>query len=116
MPCLLYLYRRTYSRNVESEQTQGELGVNIPAIDYRGFGSSTPLNLTENTANEDAVRLLAISLFNERSRETIILTGWSPGTGPATEIAKEYSDIGGLVLVSPYTALPDLLQYSPDLW
>jgi fermentation-respiration switch protein FrsA (DUF1100 family) len=46
----------------------------------------------------------------------IILTGWSLGTGPATEISKEYPDVAGLVLVSPYTALPDLIQFIPELW
>ena len=94
-----------------------QLGVNILAFDYRGFGSSTPLNLTEKTATEDARAALTYLTVQRRvpSRQ-IILTGWSLGTGPATEIAREYPDVGGLVLVSPYTALPDLIQFIPELW
>jgi uncharacterized protein len=94
-----------------------QLGVNILAFDYRGFGSSTPVNLTEKSAIEDARAALTYLTVQRRvpSRQ-IILIGWSLGTGPATEIAKEYSDVGGLVLVSPYTALPDLMQFIPELW
>ena len=94
-----------------------QLGLNILAFDYRGFGSSTPLNLTEKTATEDARAALTYLTVQRRvpSRQ-IILTAWSLGTGPATEIAKEYPDMGGLVLVSPYTALPDLVQFMPELW
>jgi fermentation-respiration switch protein FrsA (DUF1100 family) len=94
-----------------------QLGVNILAFDYRGFGSSTPLNLTEKTATEDARAALTYLTVQRRvpSRQ-IILTGWSLGTGPATEIAKEHPDVSGLILVSPYTALPDLIQFIPELW
>jgi uncharacterized protein len=31
-----------------------QLGVNVLGIDYRGFGSSSPVNLNEKRANEDA--------------------------------------------------------------
>jgi uncharacterized protein len=94
-----------------------QLGVNILAFDYRGFGSSTPLNLTEKSATEDARAALTYLTVQRRvPSKQIIVAGWSLGTGPATEIAKEYPDVGGLVLVSPYAALPDLIQSVPDLW
>jgi pimeloyl-ACP methyl ester carboxylesterase len=94
-----------------------QLGVNILAFDYRGCGSSTPLNLTEKTAYEDGRAALTYLTVQRRipSRK-IVLAGWSLGTGPATEIAKEYPDVGGLVLVSAYTTLPDLIKYIPEFW
>jgi|SRR5579872_5412954 len=94
-----------------------QLGVNILAFDYRGFGSSTALNLKEQTATEDARAAFAyLTVQRKIPSRQIILAGWSLGTGPATEIAKEHSDVGGLILISPYTALPDLIQYIPELW
>src|SRR5215471_15803430 len=66
-----------------------QLGFNILAFDYRGFGSSTPLNLTEKSATEDARASLSYLTIQRRvPSKQIILSGWSLGTGPATEIAK----------------------------
>ncbi len=46
----------------------------------------------------------------------IILEGHSLGTGPATEMAKEHPDVGGLVLVSPLTSTPDIVKVVPEFW
>jgi uncharacterized protein len=94
-----------------------QLGVNILAIDYRGFGSSTRVNLTEKSAIEDArAAFTYLTVQRQISPRNIVLIGWSLGTGPATEMAKEHPDVGGLVLVSAYTSLPDLIKYLPELW
>jgi len=94
-----------------------QLGVNILAIDYRGFGSSTPVNLTEMSATEDArAAFTYLTIQRQISPRKIALIGWSLGTGPATEMAKEHPDVGGLVLVSAYTSTFDMLKYLPELW
>jgi hypothetical protein len=43
------------------------------------------------------------------SRDVIFL-GRSIGTGPATEMAKEHPDAGGLILISPFTSTTDIAK------
>jgi uncharacterized protein len=31
-------------------------------------------------------------------------------------MAKEHPDVGGLVLISPYTSIPDVTMHLPELW
>jgi fermentation-respiration switch protein FrsA (DUF1100 family) len=94
-----------------------QLGVNILAIDYRGFGSSTPINLNEKSATEDARAAFDfLTLQRKISPRKIVLIGWSLGTGLATEMAKEHPEAGGLILVSAYTSALDIVEYVPELW
>jgi pimeloyl-ACP methyl ester carboxylesterase len=97
--------------------TLHQLGVNILAIDYRGFGSSTPVNLSEKSAIEDANAAFTYLTVQRRiPPRKIVFIGWSLGTGPATEMAKEHPDAGGLVLVSAFTRVFDVVKSSPELW
>jgi hypothetical protein len=70
-----------------------KLGVNVFAIDYRGYGLSSPGMPNEKRVYDDA-RAAFTYLTARRgvpSRD-IIEEGHSLGTGPATEIAKEHPD------------------------
>ena len=94
-----------------------QLGVKILAIDYCGFGSSTPVNLSEKSATEDAnAAFTYLTVQRQISPRKIVFIGWSLGTGPATEMAKEHPDVGGLVLVSAFTSAADMIKYIPQLW
>jgi hypothetical protein len=84
------------------------LGLNLLLVDYRGYGSSSPGMPNEKRVFEDA-RAAYAYLTTQRNvpSRNIILFGRSIGTGPATELAREHPDAGGLILISPFTSLPD---------
>jgi len=87
------------------------LGANLLMIDYRGYGTSSAVTPTEKRVNEDA-RAAFNYLTNVRKvpSRNIILFGRSIGTGPATELAKEDPDAGGLILISPFTSTVDIAK------
>jgi uncharacterized protein len=99
------------------EQTvgaQGELtplhhlGTNLLLMDYRGYGSSSPGTANETKVYEDAHAALDYLLSQRHvSIHHIFFMGRSIGTGPATQLALENSDGGGLILESPFTSVPE---------
>jgi hypothetical protein len=84
------------------------LGANLLLVDYRGYGSSSPGTPNEKRVFDDA-RAAYAYLTTQRNVASgnIILLGRSIGTGPATELATEHPDAGGLILISPFTSVPD---------
>jgi pimeloyl-ACP methyl ester carboxylesterase len=87
------------------------LGANLLLVDYRGYGSSSAEIPTEERVNEDA-RAAFDYLTSQREvpSRNIVLLGRSIGTGPATELAKEHADAGGLILISPFTSTVDIAK------
>jgi fermentation-respiration switch protein FrsA (DUF1100 family) len=84
------------------------LGPNLLLVDYRGYGSSSPGTPNETRVYEDA-RAALDYLLNQRhvSIHDVIFMGRSIGTGPATQLAVEHTDAGGLILESPFTSVPE---------
>ena len=84
------------------------VAANLLLIDYRGYGSSSPGVPNEKRVFEDARAAFAY-LRTQRKVESrnIVLLGRSIGTGPATQLAVEHPDAGGLILISPFTSVPD---------
>jgi fermentation-respiration switch protein FrsA (DUF1100 family) len=84
------------------------IAVNLLLVDYRGYGSSSPGVPNEKRVFEDARAAFAY-LRSQRKIESrhIVLLGRSFGTGPATQLAVEHPDAGGLILISPFTSVPD---------
>ena len=84
------------------------LGPNLLLVDYRGYGSSSPGTPNETRVYEDA-RAALDYLLNQRhvSIHDVIFMGRSIGTGPATQLALEHADAGGLILESPFTSVPE---------
>jgi fermentation-respiration switch protein FrsA (DUF1100 family) len=82
------------------------LGPNLLLVDYRGYGSSSPGTPNETRVYEDA-RAALTYLVEQRhvSIHNIILMGRSIGTGPATQLALEHPEAGGLVLESAFTSV-----------
>jgi len=84
------------------------LGPNLLLVDYRGYGSSTPGTPNETRVYEDARAALAYLLDQRHVPiHDIIFMGRSIGTGPATQLAVEHPDAGGLILESPFTSVPE---------
>jgi fermentation-respiration switch protein FrsA (DUF1100 family) len=87
------------------------LGTNLLMIDYRGYGSSSPGTPNEKRVYEDARAAFSYLVAQRKVRpEDIIFLGRSIGSGPATELAKEHPEAGGLVLISPFTSAVDLAK------
>jgi uncharacterized protein len=84
------------------------LGPNLLLVDYRGYGSSSPGTPNETRVYEDARAALSYLLTQRQVRiHNVIFVGRSIGTGPATQLALEHPDAGGLMLVSAFTSVPD---------
>jgi pimeloyl-ACP methyl ester carboxylesterase len=79
------------------------LGTNLLMIDYRGYGSSSPGTPNERRVYEDARAAFSyLSVQRRIPSRDIIFLGRSIGTGPATEMAKEHPEAGGLILISAF--------------
>jgi uncharacterized protein len=84
-----------------------ETGANLLMVEYRGYGSSSPGMPNESRIYEDA-RAAFTYLITQRKipAHNIILLGRSLGTGPATQLAVEHPEAGGLILISAFTSIP----------
>jgi len=88
------------------------LGVTSYNFDFRGFGKSSGWP-SEEGLYKDGRAVAAYVLAREQIRPTaLVVVGISLGTGPATRIAREISP-GTLLLVAPYTSLPDVIATVP---
>jgi len=81
------------------------LGVNVMAVDYRGYGRS------DGTPGESGLYLDARAaydwLLTKTSADRIVVHGESLGGGPACELASTVP-CGGLILQSTFTRAPDM--------
>jgi pimeloyl-ACP methyl ester carboxylesterase len=85
-----------------------QVGANLMLIDYRGYGSSTPLSPNEKTIDEDAAAALDY-LLRDRMIPSgkVFVLGRSIGSGPATHLARSNQRLGGLILESPFSSIDD---------
>jgi uncharacterized protein len=119
-PALLYLHGtfRNLYQNVAKIDALREAGFAILAVDYRGWGSSTPISPSEATITADA-RLAwneLVARVPDPSRRVIY--GHSMGGGVAVSLAAQLRhprDYAGLVLESTFTSLPDVAA-SAGFW
>jgi len=81
------------------------LGVNVLAIDYRGYGKSEG-SVSEAGLNADA-RAAYDWLLTKTTADRIVIHGESLGGGPACELAATVP-CGGLIVQSTFTSVPDM--------
>ena len=94
--------------------TLHEIGANLLLIDYRGYGGSSPVKIQESTLYEDARSALVFLKEQKRvSVRDVYVLGRSIGGGPATQLAVENPDLGGLILESPFTSVDDAATALP---
>jgi pimeloyl-ACP methyl ester carboxylesterase len=87
-----------------------KLKMHVIAMEYPGYGQS-PGHPTERSVNEAFGRLMrAITCEFNVPHERIILMGRSLGSGPAVKYASECPNLGGLVLISPFTSIKDAVK------
>lgn len=80
-----------------------QLGYNVMAWDYAGYGRSTPCRFSEKDLLEDA-ETAYLWLEKQHPPSPIVLYGRSVGTALALYVAKQHPPLS-VLLVSPYDAL-----------
>ncbi len=92
------------------------LGADLLLVDYRGYGSSTPIRPREATVQEDARAALRYLLVNRHMPLCdVFVLGRSIGSGPATDLAEQNPGIAGLILESPFTSIDDAAARVPAI-
>jgi pimeloyl-ACP methyl ester carboxylesterase len=109
-PTLLYLHgaRVNLSGSVYRIRGIREAGYNVLAIDYRGFGKSSPLLPSEDSVYEDAEAAWAWFAAREPDPRQRILYGHSLGGPVAAELAARHNAASVLVLESTFTSLREV--------
>ena len=83
------------------------LGLNIAAVDYRGYGDSEARRPSETGVYADARALYDwLRTVRHVPSARIIIYGHSLGSGPATELAL-HVEAAGLILEGAFTSVPD---------
>jgi pimeloyl-ACP methyl ester carboxylesterase len=112
-PTLLYLHGtfRNLFQNLPKIDALREAGFAIVAVDYRGWGESTPIVPSEQTIYADA--WLAWNELKQRQPEPRrrVIYGHSLGGAVAVELASQLrfgTDYAALILESTFTSVPEV--------
>jgi alpha-beta hydrolase superfamily lysophospholipase len=110
-PVLLYLHgaRWNLTGSITRIDRWRNLGFNVLAIDYRGFGQSSDVIPTESLAYEDAEAAWDYLARLAPARPRFIV-GHSLGGAIAAELARRRSDAAGVVLEATFTSVKDLIS------
>ncbi len=119
-PTLLYLHG-TF-RNLEGNRPKidalRQAGFSVLALDYRGWGQSTPITPSEKTIVHDA-RLAWVELVRREPRSAQrVIYGHSMGSGAAVALASTLTspgDLGAVILESAFTSFDDIAA-SAGFW
>jgi uncharacterized protein len=112
-PTLLYLHGtfRNLYRNLPKIDALREAGFSVLAVDYRGWGDSTPLIPSEATIYADADVAWAELTRRQPDPRRRVIYGHSMGGGVAVELASRKHhgiDYGALILESTFTRAYDV--------
>jgi uncharacterized protein len=110
-PLLLYLHGARW--NVEGSASRirhmQELGFSVLAIDYRGFGKSSPDLPSESMAYEDA-RAAWDWLGKRQPKQPRYIFGHSLGGAVAIELAAKVNDEAGTIVENTFTSIADVVS------
>jgi len=109
---ILYFHGNGYTLESEARQEAplfSETGANLLLADYRGYGTSSPLQANGLRTEADA-RAAMRYLIQQRhvAASDIFIAGWSIGSAVAAGLAVEAPHAAGLVLLSPITSTSDV--------
>ncbi|MDO8319405.1 alpha/beta hydrolase [Rhodoferax sp.] len=116
-PTLLYLHGtfRNLEGNLHKIEALRNAGFSVLAVDYRGWGDSSPLTPSEASIVQDAlVAWTELKNYQPNAKKRVIY-GHSMGSGVAVDLAsqlKSPDDYGGLVLESAFTSFTDVAHAS----
>ena len=110
-PMLLYLHGARW--NVVGSawriERMRELGFNVVALDYRGFGKSDADNPSEDKAYEDAQAAWAW-MAQKYPNQPRLIFGHSLGGAIAIDLATKVSDERGTMVEGTFTSIPDVFS------
>lgn len=117
-PTVLFLHgaRRNLYGSRHRFDRLADLGLNVLAIDYRGFGRSTPLLPSEDTALQDARAAFEELKRRQPDPRRRFLYGYSLGGAVAIALAAEHDDMAGVIVESSFTSIVDLVRTSRWGW
>ncbi|MBC7957106.1 MAG: alpha/beta fold hydrolase [Cytophagales bacterium] len=112
-PTLLYLHGtfRNLYRNYPKIEALREAGFSVLAVDYRGWGESSPIVPSETTILADADVAWTELVRHQPDPRKRVIFGHSMGGGVAIDLAsrKRYlADYAALITESTFTNLPDV--------
>ena len=109
-PLLLYLHgaRWNVTGSAPRIRRMQELGFSVLAIDYRGFGKSSPDLPSETMAQEDA-RAAWDWLAAQHPGQPRYIFGHSLGGAVAIELASRVDDEAGTIVEGTFTSIADVL-------
>jgi len=110
-PVLLYLHGARFNvvGSAFRARRMQELGFSVLAIDYRGFGKSSPELPSETMAYEDA-RAAWEWLGQQYPGRPRYIFGHSLGGAIAIELAAQVSDEAGTLVEGGFTSIPDVVS------
>lgn len=117
-PTVLFLHgarRNLYGSQHRIERLAG-LGFNVLAIDYRGFGRSTALLPSEDSALQDARAAFDELLRRQPDPRRRFLYGYSLGGALAIALAAEREGFAGVIVESSFTSIAELVRASRWGW
>jgi hypothetical protein len=117
-PTVLFLHgarRNLYESRYRIDRLAG-LGLAVLAIDYRGFGHSTPLLPSEDTALQDARLAFDELARRQPDARRRFVYGYSLGGAVAIALAAERDGLAGVVVESSFTSIGDLVRASQWGW
>lgn len=108
-PVLLYLHgaRWNVSGSAPRIRRMQDLGFSVLAIDYRGFGKSTPGLPSEEMAYEDARAAWDWLAARYPQRQRFVF-GHSLGGAVAIDLASRVEDEDGVIVEGTFTSIPDV--------
>jgi len=114
-PTLLYLHGtfRNLYQNLRKIEALRQAGFSVVAVDYRGWGDTSPIIPSEATIYADAHVAWAELVRRQSDPRKRVIFGHSMGGGVAVELASQMRaglDYGGLILESSFTRLPDVAK------
>ena len=114
-PTLLYLHGtfRNIYQNLRKVEALRDAGFSIVALDYRGWGESTPILPSEATIYADAQTAWSELVRRQPDPRKRVLFGHSMGSAVAVELASHRhvrADYGALVLEAAFNRLPDVAR------
>lgn len=114
-PALLYLHGtfRNLYENLPKIKALQQAGFAVLAVDYRGWGDSTPIVPSEASITADAQVAWAEMVKHQATPGRRVIYGHSMGTATAVALAATLNggtDYGALVLESAFTRLPDIAE------
>ncbi len=114
-PTLLYLHGARWNLNgsVFRIERWQQMGFNVLAIDYRGFGASSPRVPSEASAYEDARRAFEELKRREPRAEQRYVYGHSLGGAIAIDLAtrrETQGEFAGLIVEASFTRIADLVR------